>query len=369
MKDNKIVVGITHGDINGVGYEVIIKTLSDNRLFEMFIPVLYGSSKVLAYHRKAINGPNLTLNNIKNINEIRPNRVNVINCIDENVKVELGQSTSVAGEASFKALEAAKADLQEKNIDVLVTAPINKNNIQSAGFNFPGHTEYLEDAFTGKALMLMVTEDLKVATVIGHSPISRIKDELTPAMLKFKLLALETSLKMDFGIRKPRIAVLGLNPHAGDGGVIGNEEEEIILPVIKELKEKGRVIVGPFGADGFFGSGTYKKFDAVLAMYHDQGLIPFKMLSMENGVNFTAGISVVRTSPAHGTAFDIAGKNEASESSFRAAIYMAIDIFRKRTEYDAINSNPLRKQSVPNNQNGPDLSIDQLIDVEKEVQD
>lgn len=364
MKDNKIIIGITQGDINGIGYEVIIKTLSDSRLMEMFVPVIYGSSKVLAYHRKAINAPNLALNNIKTIKELHSKQINIFNCVDENIKVELGQSTDIAGEASFAALEAAKQDLLNGDIDVLVTAPINKNNIQSAGFEFPGHTEYLEANFQGKALMLMVADDLKVATVTGHTSLGDVKEKLTAELLKSKAVALERSLIQDFGIRKPKIAVLGLNPHAGDGGVIGNEEQEVIIPVIEDLKSRGKVFVGPFGADGFFGSGAYKKFDAVLAMYHDQGLIPFKIMGMDKGVNYTAGLSIVRTSPAHGTAFDITGQNIASETSFREAIYLAIDIYRKRALYDEINKNPLRKQNAPNQYSGPDLSVDQLEDIE-----
>lgn len=369
MKNNKVVVGITHGDINGISYEVIIKLLEDNRILDMCIPVVYGSSKVMAYHRKVNSIDNINFNTITKASEARDRRANIVNCVNDDVKVDLGQSTTEAGKASFDALNAAVEDLKNGSIDVLVTAPINKDNINKAGFEFPGHTEYLENAFGGEALMLMASERLKVAVVTGHIPLSAVKDVLSKELITKKISILNKALITDFGIRKPRIAVLGLNPHAGDNGIIGNEELEFITPLVKELREKGMLIFGPFPADGFMGSGSYTNYDAVLAMYHDQGLIPFKVLNMDRGVNYTAGLGIIRTSPAHGTAYDLAGKGEASENSLREALYMSIDTFKKRMEYDEINKSPLKKQVLPGQYNGPDLSVDQLDDVEKIIEE
>lgn len=329
--DSKIKIGITQGDINGIGYEVILKTLEDNRILDFCIPIVYGSPKVAAYHRKVLN-LNVNLNLISNASEASDKHANIINCNSDEVKVDLAQSTSGAGEAAFQALEKATADLKNGLIDALVTAPINKKNIQSDKFTFPGHTEYLEQLFgaKGDALMLLVSERLRVAVATGHVPVSKVSQILTKDLILNKLRALNKSLTLDFAINKPRIAVLGLNPHSGDQGVIGNEEQEIIKPAIKEALDEGIVCIGPLPSDGFFGSDEYTKYDAALAMYHDQGLIPFKLLSMDSGVNFTAGLSIVRTSPDHGTAYDIAGQNIASENSFRQAIYAAIDIVKNR---------------------------------------
>lgn len=349
MKDNKIHVGITQGDINGIGYEVILKTLLDNRIYEICTPIVYGSPKVAAYHRKALNIDNLSLNTIREVDEANSKRANIINCIDENSRVELGKSTSIAGEASYRTLQKAVEDLKNKKIDVLVTGPINKQNIQSAGFNFPGHTEFLQTTFkTEDVLMLMVSDILRIGVVTGHIPVSQVSSEITIEKIISKLKILNSSLLKDFGIRKPRIAVLGLNPHAGENGVIGNEEQTVIIPALENTRNEGIISLGPFAADGFFGAGEFKKFDAVLAMYHDQGLIPFKSMNFEGGVNFTAGLPAIRTSPAHGTAFDIAGKNEASPDSFRHALYLACDIFRARQQYAELTAHPMKDYDVSN---------------------
>ncbi len=329
---DKIIIGITHGDINGIGYEVLLKTLEDNRILEFCTPIVYGSPKVAAYHRK-LTDVNLNLNLIGKAEDANETRINIINCSGDEIKVDLGKSTPAAGEAAFAALERATQDLKEGKIDALLTAPINKLGIQSTQFNFPGHTEYLEQLFgnKGDALMILANDTLRVAVVTGHVPICKIAEQLTIDNILNKIKQFNTSLKQDFGITKPRIAVLGLNPHAGDGGVIGTEEQEIILPAIQKARdEEGIICFGPLPADGFFGAEAYTHYDGVLAMYHDQGLIPFKVLSMDNGVNFTAGLSIVRTSPDHGTAYDKAGKNQASAQSFRQALYMAIDIVKQR---------------------------------------
>ncbi len=342
-----IKVGITHGDINGIGYEVIIKALLDNRIYELCTPIIYGSPKVAAYHRKALNVEHFSLNNIKSADQAQPKRANIINCTDDAIKVELGQSTEAAGIAAFKALEMAVDDLKNGLIDVLVTAPINKKNIQSESFDFPGHTEYLESKLeSGKSLMILMNDRLKVGVVTGHIPIAEVPQRITKEIIEEKLHILNESLIKDFGIGKPKIAVLSLNPHAGDNGLIGKEEEEIIKPLLNEVRGKGIMALGPYPADGFFGSDDYTKFDAILAMYHDQGLAPFKALAFDSGVNFTAGLSHIRTSPAHGTAYAIAGENVASEESFREAIYLAIDVHKNRTQYAEISQNPLQISKV-----------------------
>lgn len=343
MDDNKIVVGITHGDINGIGYEVIIKTLLDPRILEVCTPVVYGSPKVLAYHRKALNIPNFSLNTIAQAKEVNPKRANLINCLDDNVRVELGKSSQYAGEAAFIALEQAVKDLSEHQIDILVTGPINKFNIQSTDFPFAGHTEYLKEKLgAGEVLMLMVSDYLKVGVVTGHIPLARVASEITTDLILRKLRLLDQTLKNDFDIRMPRIAVLGLNPHSGDQGLLGEEEEKIIKPALDIVRAENIMALGPFAADGYFGSGLYQKFDAVLAMYHDQGLAPFKALSFDTGINFTAGLPAVRTSPAHGTAYEIAGLDKASPDSMRQAIYLAVDIYKTRK-----GNRELRKNALP----------------------
>ena len=347
MEPHKLRIGITHGDINGIGYEVIIKTLSDSRLLECCTPIVYGSPKVAAYHRKALDVELFSFNQIIHAREANSKRVNIINCVDEEIRVELGKSTHEAGEAALLALQAAVKDLKSGDIDVVVTAPINKENIQSDTFKFPGHTEFFASEFSAKNyMMLMVNDLLKVGVVTGHIPVNQVPQSLTKEKILSNIRILHKTLLEDFSIRKPRIAVLGLNPHAGDHGVIGLEDQDIIKPAIKQATEEGIIALGPFPADGFFGSGDYKKFDAILAMYHDQGLIPFKVLAFESGVNFTAGLPIIRTSPGHGTAYDIAGTGTASEDSFRNAIYLAIDVFENRRLFKELSKNPLKHHEI-----------------------
>lgn len=347
MENKLIKVGITHGDINGIGYEVILKTFSDNRITELCTPIIYGSSKIAAYHRKALEIAPVNMSVITKADEAGENRVNIINCVDEESKVEFSQPTEVAGLAAYQALEAAVNDLKKGLIDVLVTAPINKNNIQNSNFSFPGHTEYLEECFgnrENKALMILMKDELRVALVTGHIALSDVVSHVTKEAIIEKLLVFNKSLKQDFGIIKPRIAVLSLNPHAGDNGLLGKEEETIIIPAMEEAEKQGVMSFGPYPSDGFFGASMHEEFDGVLAMYHDQGLAPFKVLAMKEGVNYTAGLPIVRTSPAHGTAYNIAGKNLASEDSFRQALYVALDVYRSRKFYKEATANPLRKQ-------------------------
>ena len=340
-----VKIGITHGDINGVGYEIILKTFADARLLELFTPIIYGSSKSASYHRKVLDYSPLNFNFINRPDDSGEAKINFINCIKEEIKIDLGIPTSVAGEAAYTALECATKDLLETKIDALVTLPINKDTIQSEQFQFPGHTEFLEERAgnSGKALMILANDTLRVALVTTHLPVADIAKHISKETIVEKLQTLDLSLKRDFRIENPRIAVLGLNPHAGENGLLGKEEIEIILPAIKEAQDNGILCAGAFAADGFFGTGRFKDFDAVLAMYHDQGLVPFKTLSMESGVNFTAGLPFVRTSPDHGTAYDIAGQDKASDESFRQALYMAVDISNNRKAYDQAHENPLRK--------------------------
>ncbi len=347
MSEKTIKVGITQGDINGIGYEVIFKTLNDARVYEDLTPIIYGSSKVAAYHRKALNMPGMTLNSIKTADEAHEKRINIINCLDDNIRVELGKSTTMGGEAAFNALKLAVDDLKNGLIDVLVTAPINKKNIQSDEFDFPGHTEYLARVFeSDDALMLMVSENLKVGVVAGHIPIKEVSNYITKERILKKLRTLNATLKNDFTIRKPRIAVLGLNPHMGDEGLIGNEEQEVIIPAIEQAFDEGIMAVGPYAADGLFGSDSMYKFDAILAMYHDQGLAPFKTVAFTTGVNFTAGLACVRTSPDHGTAFDIAGLDKADNNSFREALYLAVDVYKNRHMNIELQKNPLKTYKI-----------------------
>lgn len=347
MKGDKIIIGITQGDINGISYEVIMKALADNRLFDLCTPVVYGSPKVAAYHRKALELENFSFNLIRTVDEAVAKKANLINCIDDSARVELGKSTPYAGEASLQALETAVKDLAEGKIDAVVTGPINKANIKSDRFNFNGHTEFFETRFKSDGvLMLMVNELMRIGVVTAHVPLANVNEYIVKDAVLNKLRILNKSLLADFGIRKPRIAVMGLNPHAGDSGLIGDEEINEIIPAINAAREEGIMAFGPFPADGFFGAGNYVRYDALLAMYHDQGLIPFKALTTEGGVNFTAGLPIVRTSPAHGTAYDIAGKNEASPDSFLKAIYMACDIYRNRIRHREITANPLGQVDI-----------------------
>lgn len=342
---DKVRIGITIGDINGVGPEVIIKTLSNRKILDMCTPVVYGSSKVISYHKNIAKVDDFYSTSATNAEHLSKNKVNIVNCWDEVVNINLGEATEEGGKYAYISLDRAVRDLKEGWIDALVTAPINKKVMQQAGFPHPGHTEYLAEQFNSKdALMMMVSNEMKIALASTHVPVAKIGEHITKENITRKLKLFNKTLRVDFGIDKPVIAVLGLNPHAGDGGVIGDEETEIIIPVLEDAKNNGVLLMGPLSADGFFGSGEYRKYDGIFAMYHDQGLIPFKALSFGQGVNFTAGLSAVRTSPDHGTAYEIAGKNMADPSSFRQAMFHAIDIARNRISHKEMRENRLKKQ-------------------------
>lgn len=360
MEKKQIIAGISQGDINGIGYEVIMKALADQIINDTIIPVVYGSPKVAAYHKKALNINNFNFNNIRTPDEAHPKKANIINCLDDNIRVELGKSTTQGGEAAFISLEKAVDDVLSGKVDVLVTAPIDKYNIQSKDFKFNGHTDYLKHrAGVDEVLMFMIGEGVRIGVATDHVPLKSVPELINKDLLLRKIRLMNQSLLVDFGIRKPRIAVLGLNPHAGDNSLLGTEEAEIITPAINEAQKEGILAFGPFPADGFFGSGSYSKFDAILAMYHDQGLAPFKALSFDTGVNFTAGLPYIRTSPVHGTAFAIAGKGEASESSFRQALYLASDIYFNRQMHLEITKNPLKHQYIEtHNDHGDELPPD-----------
>lgn len=343
MEHKKIRLGITHGDINGIGYEVILKTFSDSRMLDFCTPVLYGSSKVATYHKNQLSlHQDISINTVRDAAEASEKKFNVVNLTDEEVKIDIGRSTDVAGELSRRALGAACNDLKAGKIDVLVTAPINKKNIQSATFDFPGHTEYLSHQFGSSSLMMMVCEGVRIGIVTNHLALKDVPSTLTHNLMADKLMLMNESLKRDFGVPMPKIAVLALDPHAGDNGVIGDFDMTVLKPVIDEMQGKGVLAYGPYPSDGFFGSREFFKYDGVLALYHDQGLIPFKLMSFWEGVNFTAGLPYVRTSPAHGTAYDIAGKDKANEQSFRSAVYLACNIQRNRKEYDELTADPLK---------------------------
>ena len=353
-KEHRIRVGITHGDMNGISYEIIMKTLQDPRLIETHTIIVYGSSKVASYYRKTLNINESNFNLIKKAEMAHPRRPNIINIVEDEVKIDLGKSTTIAGELAHLALEMATEDLLKNNLDLLVTAPINKKNIQSHGFTFPGHTEYLAQKFkTEDYLMLMVSEGIRIGVITGHIPLNKVSGEISEDLIIRKIKLMNQSLMRDFGIIKPRIAVLSLNPHAGDEDLIGTEETTIIKPAIEKAYNQNILVFGPFPADGFFGSSKMQHFDGILAMYHDQGMIPFKLVSFENGVNFTAGLPFVRTSPAHGTAYDIAGKDEANPEAFRNAVYLACEIFNNRIAFDELKANSLFPAPVdpvtPNN--------------------
>lgn len=340
MIDNKIVVGISQGDLNGIGLEIILKTLSEPSLSEICIPVLFSSQKTVSYFRKSLNLEEFNFNPLRDFNQVHTKKPNVFICYEEEVNIEMGKPTLTSGKYAKLSLEIATQALLDKKIDVLVTAPINKHTMQEAGFNYPGHTEYLGEKLGGTPLMLLCSNALRVAVVTGHIPINDVSQHITADKVLPKIIQLHHSLINDFGIRKPKIAVLGLNPHAGENGAIGDEEKMAILPAIEKAKET-MFVYGPYSADGFFGNNTHTQFDGVLAMYHDQGLIPFKTLAFGSGVNFTAGLNFVRTSPDHGTAYEIAGKQIADESSFKEALYAAIDIYRSRNVQNEISKNPL----------------------------
>lgn len=359
MGNNKIRIGITQGDINGVGYEVILKTFANPTMFELCTPIIYGSPKVAAYHRKAFELPtNFSI--VNSASDAQEGRLSIVNCSNDEVKVEFAKADPESGKAALAALEKAVEEYKEGLIDVIVTAPINKHTIQSEEFSFPGHTEYIEEKLgeSQKALMILMKGDFRVALVTGHMPVSQIASHITKEAITEKIAIFHESLKRDFGISSPRIAVLSLNPHAGDSGLLGKEEEEIIAPAMQEMIEKGIQCFGPYPADGFMGSDNYTHFDGILAMYHDQGLAPFKALAMDEGVNFTAGLPVVRTSPAHGTAYDIAGKGVATEDSFRQAVYVAIDVYRNRCRDKYARRNPLRKQYYEKRDDSDKLKLD-----------
>ncbi|TDQ10090.1 4-hydroxythreonine-4-phosphate dehydrogenase PdxA [Pedobacter metabolipauper] len=340
---DKIKIGISIGDINGIGLEVILKTLAETQILDYCTPIVYGHTKVASYHRKALGISDFTFNVISHPDAANPKKANLINCWEEDVKIDLGVSNEIGGKYALLSLEKATDDLVNGHIDALVTAPINKHNIQSETFNFPGHTEYLQErSGSSDVLMFLLSEDIRVGVVTGHIPVAEIPQSITKEKIVKKLLLMNESLKKDFWVEKPKIAVLGLNPHAGDNGLLGKEEEEIIMPAIQEAFDKGVICFGPYPADGFFGKGSYKQFDAVLAMYHDQGLIPFKTIAFSTGVNFSAGLKFVRTSPDHGTGYDIAGKNAANPSSFIEAVFSAVHIVKNRREQASLLKNQLK---------------------------
>ncbi|TAE19789.1 MAG: 4-hydroxythreonine-4-phosphate dehydrogenase PdxA [Bacteroidetes bacterium] len=335
-RDSKPVIGITLGDYNGIGPEVVLKALADNRILNMCTPVMYGSMKILSRYRRLYQLPDWFINQVTNIEQITFKKTNLVGVLPQmNHNIQPGQPDEAAGKYAFECLKRATEDLRNGGLDAVVTAPINKFTIQNEDFKFPGHTEYFTEAFQAKdSLMFLVSPTLRVGVVTGHVPLQEVSNNLTREKIHTKIQQMVNSLQLDFGINKPKIAVLGLNPHAGEEGLLGDEEINIIRPAILELKKKGLIIFGPYPADGFFGHGEYKKYDAVLAMYHDQGLVPFKTIAFENGVNFTAGLPIIRTSPDHGTAFNIAGKNQADETSMREAIFTAIDIVKQRRIID-----------------------------------
>lgn len=341
-KPKKIIIGISVGDLNGVGAELILKTFEDPRMFEFCTPVVFASNKAFQYLKKHLNLP-IATQRVDSFERLSDKKLNIFSIWKEPFNFDFGQETKEAGEKAIESLQAATKALKEKSIDALLTAPINKANIQTEDFSFPGHTDFLSQELEGNPLMFMVSDGLKVGLLTDHVAVKDVAETITPELIKTKIATINDSLKKDFRVNKPKIAVLGINPHAGDNGVIGNEDETILKPTIKEMYQKGTMVFGPYAADGFFGSNTYQKFDAVIASYHDQGLIPFKTLTFGKGVNYTAGLEAVRTSPDHGTAYDIAGKGKADASSFKEALFTAIKIVRNRKEYEGLTSNVLRK--------------------------
>lgn len=342
-KGSNITIGISQGDFNGIGYEVLLNCFSDPRVLENFTPILYGSSKILSYYKKMVDLPNFPFTNIKHADQAEKGKLNILNIVQEEVKIDVGQATEIAGELAALSLNMASEDLMKGKFDALVTNPINKKNIQSPNFHFPGHTEFLTKKFGIKdSLMIMACDKIKIGILTNHLALKDVPSVVTEDLVLRKLRIFDQSLKRDFAIRMPKIAVLALNPHAGDHGVNGDEDEQIIMPAIKKAFNENILAFGPFPSDGFFGMGEFKNYDGVLALYHDQGLIPFKLMSFYSGVNFTAGLPFVRTSPAHGTAYHIAGKNLANPDSFRNAVFMAMDICKNRMEYDELTSNVLQ---------------------------
>lgn len=340
-KAENIIVGISIGDLNGIGSEVVLKTFDDSRMLELCTPLIFANVKVMSFIKKTLD-LEIPLHGIDQINQIVPGKVNVLNIWREGVDLNFGTNDPNVGKYAIKSFVAATKALKENQIDVLVTAPINKCNIQSEEFKFPGHTDYLDKELEGNALMLMVQDNLRVGLLTDHIPVNDVAKHLTEKLIIQKIETIKQTLIQDFGINKPKIAVLALNPHAGDNGVIGKEDDELVKPVIKKMFEKGTLVFGPFAADGFFGSSQYQKYDAVVATYHDQGLIPFKTLSFGGGVNYTAGLNKIRTSPDHGTAYEIAGKGIADYNSFKEAVYTAIDIYNSRNQYQEMSKNPMK---------------------------
>lgn len=339
-KEENIIVGISIGDLNGIGAEIVLKTFLDSRMLEFCTPVIFASIKTMSFVKNHFKF-NLNLNSINTINKVASGKLNVLNCWKEPVTINFGKEDSKIGEYAIKSLESATKALKNEEIDVLVTAPINKHNIQSDTFNFPGHTDYLAKELQGNSLMFMISGALRIGLLTDHVPVSEVSSHISAKLITQKIDTVYHSLRADFKINKPKIAVLGINPHTGDNGVIGEEDDKIMRPTLKNIKEKGKLVYGPYAADSFFGSDNYKNFDAIIASYHDQGLIPFKTLSFGQGVNFTAGLHKVRTSPDHGTAYEIAGKGKADNNSFKEAIFNAISIFKNREEYATLTKNPL----------------------------
>ncbi len=336
-----VIVGISAGDLNGIGTEVLLKTFEDARMLEFCTPVIFANVKILSFVKKTFQ-LTCNLHGIDSLDQMVPGKINVLNVWKEGVNINFGQNDETIGKYAIKSFTEAVAALKDKKIDVLVTAPINKYNIQSEEFKFPGHTDYLDQELNGDALMFMVQDALRVGLLTDHIPVNEVSSHLTEALIRKKITTINNSLKRDFKINKPKIAVLGVNPHSGDNGVIGKEDDDVVKPALKKLFEEGVMVFGPYSADSFFGSGQYEKYDAVIAAYHDQGLIPFKTLSFGNGVNYTAGLDGIRTSPDHGTGYDIAGKGVADNNSFKEAVYLALDIYHNREEYAELTKNPLK---------------------------
>jgi 4-hydroxythreonine-4-phosphate dehydrogenase len=346
--NKSLKIGISIGDINGIGLEVIIKTLSNLAILDMCTPVIYGSTKVTAYHKNIVKSERFSFVSCQSAQRATLNKVNVVNCWNDNAQIDIGQTTEHGGIYAYMALDHMLTEAKEGHLDAVVTAPINKKAMSLANFPYPGHTEFFAKNLEGSnELMMLVSDRLKVSLCTTHIPLKEVAERITKELVLSKIKTLHQTLSRDFGIEKPVIGVLGLNPHASDEGTIGEEEENSIRPAIMEAKENGIMAMGPFPADGFFGSGKYSKVDAVLAMFHDQGLVPFKTICFGEGVNFTAGLSIVRTSPDHGTAFDIAGQNIADESSFRSALYLAIDLCRNRKDYNEMVENRIEKKTKP----------------------
>ncbi|WP_222982404.1 4-hydroxythreonine-4-phosphate dehydrogenase PdxA [Flagellimonas meishanensis] len=344
-EDQKIRLGISVGDVNGIGCEVILKTFQDIRMLDFCTPVIFAANKTISQQKTDIN-IDITFHGVQHASDVVDGKINVVNVRKDAPEMEYGKATKEAGQYAIASLKASVDALKQGKIDVLVTAPINKNNVQSEEFKFPGHTDYLAKELKGQSLMFMIADSLRVGLLTDHIAVKDVAAAITPKLIRDKVAIMEKSLRMDFGIRRPKIALLGINPHSGDHGTIGEEDDKVLRPTIQEIFDKGTMVFGPYSADSFFGSNAHQKFDAVLAAYHDQGLIPFKTLSFGKGVNYTAGLEKVRTSPDHGTAYEIAGKGIADESSFKEAVFMAMQIFRNRTEYEELTKNPLQKQKV-----------------------